>query len=134
MPTALLTGLVEPSTLAPFVEQVGWGVGRQVVRRLHADGVEVGVLLDELPDRAEAPGWAAYAVLEGRTAVAVALVHLAGERATYVGDVVAPTAPPGTREALLVRALHDAGAAGADVLQVTQPGVGLAGWPHANDR
>lgn len=134
MRTTLLTGLVEPSTLGPFVEQVGWGVGRQVVRRLVEDGLEEDDLLAGLPDRAEAPGWAAYAVFAGRAAVAVALVHLEGPEATYVGEVVGPGAAPGTSEALLVRALHDAGAAGAAVLHVTRSAVGRAGWPHANDR
>lgn len=134
MRTTLLTGLVEPSTLGPFVEQVGWGVARQVVRRLADDGLEQDELLAALPDRAEAPGWVAYAVFAGRTAVAVALVHLDGAEATYVGEVLGPGAGPGTGEALLVRALHDAGAAGAAVLHVTRSAVGRDGWPHANDR
>ena len=61
-------------------------------------------------------------------------VHLDGREATYAGEVLAPAAPPGTSAALLVRALHDAGAAGADVLHVTGTGAGLAGWPRASDR
>lgn len=129
----LVTGAVEPSTHGPHVEQVGWGVARQVARLL-AEQVGPRSLLEELPARAEEAGWAAYAVFEGRTAVAVALVHLALPRATYAGETVTDGAPAGTREALLVRALHDAAAAGAVALTVSRPEVDLTGWPHANAR
>lgn len=129
----LVTGRVEPSTVGPHVEQVGWGVARQVARAL-LEQVGPAPLLEELPERAEAAGWAAYAVFEGRSAVAVALAHLVGPRATYAGEVVAADAPAGTHEALLVRALHDAAAAGAGTLRVARPGVDLAGWPQANAR
>lgn len=129
----LVTGRVEPATLGPHVEQVGWGVARQVARVL-GERVGPAALLEELPVRAEAPGWAAYAVFAGRAAVAVALVHLVAPRSTYAGELVVDDAPAGTHEALLVRALHDAGAAGAVTLRVPRPATDLAAWPQANAR
>lgn len=111
------TGLVTPTPGGPHVEQVGWGVARQVVRVLREQGAE-GELLGRLPDLAERPGHLVYAVFRGRTATAVALVELAGETGTYVGDVLVPGAEDGTREALVVRALHDAANAGADWLEL----------------
>ena len=65
------TGLVTPAPDGPHVEQVGWGVARQVVRVLRAAGVDDPAgILDRLPEVAEAPGFLAYAVFEGRTATA----------------------------------------------------------------
>jgi hypothetical protein len=114
----LATGGVSPSTVGPFVEQVGQGVARQVARLLAPSGPGDEALLGRLSEPAEADGFATYAVFEGRTAVALALVRLGNGRAIYVGDVVTAAAPPGTRAALLVRALHDAAAAGIDRLVV----------------
>lgn len=125
----LLTGTLEPSTRGPHVEQVGWGVARQVARTLAAGGL-TDPLLERVPELAEVPGWAAYAVFVGRDAVALALLHLDGERASYAGEVVAAAAPPGSHEALLVRALHDAHAAGSGRLEVPRPGFDLAAWPR----
>ena len=52
------------------VEQIGWGVARQVVRVLRDQGVQDPAgILDRLPDVAEVEGFLAYAVFEGRTAV-----------------------------------------------------------------
>lgn len=127
------TGTVSPAPDGPHVEQVGWGVARQVARVLAAELEQVPTLLDDVVRLAEAPGFLAYAVFEGRTALAVALVSLPGERvgldvdgvAAYVGDVVVPDAPPGVREALVVRALHDVANAGVAWLRVTDPQVDL---------
>ena len=87
-----------PRRTAPHVEQVGWGVARQVVRVLREarrsttrPGSSTGC-----PEVAEAQGFLAYAVFEGRTATAAALVELAGpdgDTATYLGDVLTPAAP-----------------------------------------
>jgi hypothetical protein len=130
------TGLVTPAPGGPHVEQVGWGVARQVVRVLRErDTEDPSLVLDRLPDAAEAPGFVAYAVFEGRTATAVALVELPGsseEEATYLGDVVTSDAQPGTREALVVRALHDVANAGVAWLALAEPQVDLRpfgfGW------
>jgi hypothetical protein len=119
---------VVPSTYGPHVEQVGWGVARQVTRALREQGVE-DPLLDLLPQVAEQPGHLAYAVFRDRTATAVALVRTEGDLATYLGAVVAPGAEPGTDSALVVRALHDAANAGADWLAV--PDVGFDTRPFA---
>ncbi len=76
-------------------------------------------ILDRLPEVAETPGFLAYAVFEGRTATAAAIVELPGpegDTATYVGDVVTPAAEPGTRESLVARALHDVAGAGVEWL------------------
>ena len=114
------TGLVTPAPDGPHVEQVGWGVARQVVRVLREAGVEDPAgILDRLPDVAEAPGFLAYAVFEGRTATAAALVELPGpdgDTATYLGDVLTPAAPAGTHDALVARAKHDAANAGVEWL------------------
>jgi hypothetical protein len=116
----LPTGTVVPSTLGPHVEQVGWGVARQVVRALREAGSD-DPLLDALPDLAEQPAHLAYAVFLGRTATALALVRLAGDGAAYVGEVLLPDADPATHDALVVRALHDVEAAGAAWLDVPDP-------------
>jgi len=114
------TGQVTPAPDGPHVEQVGWGVARQVARVLRDRGVDdPGSILERLPEVAETPGFLAYAVFEGRTATAAAIVELPGpgeDAATYVGDVLSPDAAPGTREALVVRALHDVANAGVEWL------------------
>ncbi len=128
----LRTGAVVPSTHGPHVEQVGWGVARSVARSLaQADGEHP--LLAAVPDLAEAPGHAAYAVLEGREALALALVRLSAPGAAYLGEVVRADAAPGTREALVVRALHDAAAAGATSMEVPSPPGDLAGLALVSD-
>ncbi len=117
------TGGVTPAPRGPHVEQVGWGVARQVVRVLREQGAEDD-LLDRLADLAERPGHLVYAVFAGRTATAVALVELPAGRdgaATYVADVVTTDAAPGTREALVVRALHDVANAGMGWLDLAEP-------------
>ena len=120
------TGRVTPAPDGPHVEQVGWGVARQVVRALESelDGAPPA-LLAEVPRLAEVPGFLAYAVLEGRRALGVALVSLPGVvhdgTASYVGDVLAPGADAGVRRALLVRALHDVGNAGVPWLEADLP-------------
>ena len=117
------TGLVTPAPGAPHVEQVGWGVARQVVRVLREQGVEdPDQVLDQLPEQAETDGLLAYAVFESRTATAAALVRLPndGEPAVYLGDVVTVEAWPGTRQALVVRALHDVANAGVAWLEVPE--------------
>jgi hypothetical protein len=123
------TGQVTPAPDGPHVEQVGWGVARQVVRALREqDPDDPEGILDRLPDVAEVPDFLAYAVFEGRTATAAALVALSGpgdEEATYLGDVITPDALPGTREALVVRALHDVANAGIDWLAVAEDRVDL---------
>ncbi len=123
------TGLVTPAPDGPHVEQVGWGVARQVVRVLHQAAVEDPAgILERLPDTAERPGFLAYAVFEGPTASAAALVELPGDGevvATYLGDVVTSQARPGIREALVVRALHDVARAGVAWLEVPEPRVDL---------
>lgn len=124
----LATGGVSPSTVGPFVEQVGTGVARQVARRLDPSGARDETLLALLADAAEEPGFVAYAVFEGRTAVALALLRIEADRATYLGEVVAPTAPPGTGSALLVRALHDVAAAGVGRLAVPSSPLDLGGF------
>ena len=114
------TGQATPDPDGPHVEQVGWGVARQVVRVLREHDVDdPASLLERLPEVAETPGFLAYAVFEGRTATAAAIVELPGphgDTATYVGDVVTPNAPPGTREALVARARHDVANAGVEWL------------------
>jgi hypothetical protein len=118
------TGSATPDPDGPHVEQVGWGVSRQVVRVLREHGVsDPAGVLDRLPEVAETSGFLAYAVFEGRTATAAALVALPGgdgeeETATYLGDVLVADAPPGTREALVSRALHDVANAGVAWLEV----------------
>jgi hypothetical protein len=123
------TGLVTPAPDGLHVEQVGWGVARQVVQVLREAGaVDPAGILDRLPDVAEANGFLAYAVFEGRTATAAALVELpgpGGEEATYLGAAVVPDAPSGTRETLVVRALHDVANAGVDWLVVPSPSADL---------
>ena len=118
------TGLVTPAPDGPHVEQIGWGVARQVVRVLReVDVVDPVGVLDRLPDVAEAAGFLAYAVFAGRTATAAALVELpgpGGAEATYLGDAVVSNAATGTREALVVRALHDVANAGVDWLVVPE--------------
>ena len=133
------TGRVTPAPDPPDglrVEQVGWGVARQVSRLLTGPGGSSGddVLLEDVVRLAEAPGFLAHAVFLGRTAVALSLVSLPGDgspqaadEASYVGAVVAPDAPSGTREALLVRALHDVGSAGVPWLGL--PPAVAATWP-----
>lgn len=102
------------------VEQIGWGVSRQVVRILREAGVtDPAGILDRLPDVAEVDGFLAYAVFEGRTATAAALVQLPGPdggAATYLGDVLATDAEPGTHDALVARAQHDVANAGVERL------------------
>ena len=102
------------------VEQIGWGVGRQVVRVLReARAEDPAGILDRLPDVAEVDGFLAYAVFTGRTATAAALVELPGPDggvATYLGDALAPDALPGTHEALVARAHHDVANAGVERL------------------
>jgi hypothetical protein len=123
------TGQVTPAPDGPHVEQVGWGVARQVVRVLRESDVDdPAQVLERLPDLAETPGFLAYAVFERRTATAAALVELpsTGDHvATYRGDAVTPTAQPGTREALVIRALHDVANAGVPWLAVPEPQVDL---------
>jgi hypothetical protein len=118
------TGLVTPAPDGPHVEQVGWGVARQVVRVLREqEAPDPDGILDRLPDLAEAPGFLGYAVFDGRTATAAALVALPGpgaESATYLGEVRIPAADSDTSTALVVRALHDV--AGAGVAWLTVPG------------
>ena len=100
------------------VEQVGWGVARQVARVLRDAGTDDAAgILDRLPEVAETPGFLAYAVFAGRTATAAAIVSLpgpGGHAATYVGDALAPGAEPGTHEALVERAKHDVANAGVE--------------------
>jgi hypothetical protein len=114
------TGLVTPAPDGPHVEQVGWGVARQVVRVLRERGVEdPHLLLDRLPEVAETAGFLAYAVFSGRTATAAAIIELPGpdqDAATYLGDVLSPDAEPGTHDALVARALHDVANAGVEWL------------------
>ena len=118
------TGLVTPAPDGPHVEQVGWGVARQVVRVLREQGAEdPSGVLDRLPEVAEAAGFLAYAVFEGRAATAAAIVALPDSEgdagtATYVGDAVVAGAPPGTRDALVSRARHDVASAGVAWLEV----------------
>jgi hypothetical protein len=102
------------------VEQIGWGVARQVVRVLRDHGVQDPAgILDRLPDVAEVEGFLAYAVFEGRTATGAALVELPGpdgDSAAYVGDALTPDADPGTHEALVARARHDVANSGVELL------------------
>jgi hypothetical protein len=124
------TGRVTPAPDGSHhVEQVGWGVARQVARVLEArvlgagsDGCVPGLLADVVR-LAEVPGFLAYAVFEGRSAVAIALVSLPGGDgvASYVGDVVVAGARDDVRQALLVRALHDVGNAGVHWLEADLP-------------
>ena len=118
------TGLVTPAPDGPHVEQVGWGVARQVARVLREQVVEdPSGVLERLPQVAETPGFLAYAVFEGRTATAAALVLLEDDSgvAVYLGEVVTDGARPGTREALVVRALHDVANADVPWLEVPDP-------------
>jgi hypothetical protein len=114
------TETVAPAPDGPHVEQVGWGVARQVVRILREQEVnDPAGILDRLPDVAEVDGFFAYAVFKGRTATAAALVELPGpdsDTATYLGEALAPDADPGTREALVARAKHDVANAGVEWL------------------
>lgn len=113
-------GQVTPAPGGPHVEQVGWGVARQVARLL---GEQVDdPLLARLPELAEAPGHVVLVLFERRTAAAAALVELVGDTAVYRSNVVLPGAPEEARLALLVRASYDAAAAGATWLAV--PGAG----------
>ncbi|SDS31448.1 hypothetical protein SAMN04488570_1607 [Nocardioides scoriae] len=138
------TGLVTPAPDGPHVEQVGWGVARQVARvlgeALAAQDREPPAVLAELSGLAERPGFVAYVVFAGRTATAAALVQLAAddELAVHLGDVVVEPDPGRARwarEALVVRALHDAAAAGVPWLAVAQAGTGPGEGdvPHADD-
>lgn len=124
------TGQVTPAPDGPHVEQVGWGVARQVARvlgdALDAQGRGRPALLEALSGLAERPGFVVHVVLAGRTAVAASLVQLAGDDdlALHLGDVVAEPDPARARwlrEALVVRALHDAAAAGVPWLAVASP-------------
>lgn len=124
---ALPTGTVEPAPDAPRVEQVGWGVARQVVARLVEAGVE-HPLLDVVAELAERPGHAAYACFEGTRAHGLALLRLDGVRARHLGQALAPTAPPGLSEAFVARMLHDAGRAGAARLLVPPLPCDLSSW------
>lgn len=122
------TGRVVPTPGGPHVEQVGWGVARQVATALVPADPGEAALLADIVRLAETSGFLAYAVFERRTALAVALVSLPGDPdlpASYVGDVVSPDAPPGVREALLVRALHDTANAGVRRLAVPVPRLDL---------
>lgn len=112
-------GQVTPAPDGPHVEQVGWGVARQVARLL-AERVD-DPLLARLPELAEAPGHLVHVLFERRTATAAALVELVGDTAHYRGDVVLPDATPEARLALVVRASYDAAAAGATWLAVPDP-------------
>ena len=124
------TGLTTPAPGAPHVEQIGWGVARQVADLLRAQVDEPALeLLADVVRLAETPGFLAYAVFEGRTALAVALVSLPGDpadAASYVGDVLAADAPAQSRTALLVRALHDVATAGVGRLETNLPADQLA--------
>ncbi len=89
------TGRVTPAPDPPGgarVEQVGWGVARQVARVLREAAGDDDVL-DEVVEHAEAPGHLAYAVFLDRTAVALALVRVGPGDAAYLGDVVLADAP-----------------------------------------
>jgi hypothetical protein len=120
------TGLVTPAPDGPHVEQVGWGVARQVVRVLRETGVDDAAgILDRLPELAEVSSFLAYAVFVRRTATAAALVSLGQDSAVYVGDALTAEAADGTREALVVRALHDVANAGVTWLEVPEPQVDL---------
>ncbi|KQT94227.1 hypothetical protein ASG49_04825 [Marmoricola sp. Leaf446] len=114
-------GQVTPAPGGPHVEQVGWGVARQVARLLAAQVDDP--LLARLPELAEAPGHVVHVLFERRTATAAALVELVGDTAFYRGDVVLADAVPQARLALLVRASYDAAAAGATWLAVPHPPV-----------
>jgi hypothetical protein len=102
------------------VEQIGWGVARQVVRVLREASVhDPEGILDRLPEVAEVDGFLAYAVFAGRTATAAALVELPGpegDTATYLGEALTPDADPGTHDALVARAKHDVANAGVEWL------------------
>ena len=75
------TGLVTLLLTRHTSSRSGWGVGRQVVRVLRDQGVDDPAgILDRLPEVAEAEGFIAYAVFEGRTATAAALVELPSGR------------------------------------------------------
>ena len=126
------TGQVTPAPDGPHVEQIGWGVARQVARvlaeALAGQGRGAPALLAELSGLAERPGFVVHVVFAGRTAVAASLVQLSADDdlALHLGDVVAepdPLQARWLREALVVRALHDAAAAGVPWLAVTSPPV-----------
>jgi hypothetical protein len=120
------TGLVTPAPDGPHVEQVGWGVARQVVRVLRESGADDSAgILERLPELAEVSSFLAYAVFVRRTATAAALVSLGQDSAVYVGDALNAEAVDGTREALVVRALHDVANAGLTWLEVPDPQVDL---------
>ena len=132
------TGRVTPAPDALHVEQVGWGVARQVTRAVAEARADDPPLLGEVVRSAEAPGLLAYAVLEGRSALGVGLVslHAAGPgapdaTAAYVGDVLVPGSDPSVRVAMLVRALHDAAQAGCAQLVVDEAGLAADGTPWA---
>ena len=111
-----------PSPYGPHVEQVGWGVARQVVRTLREGGATAAGL-DVVPGLAEDDRHLVYAVLERRSATGLAWVTLGRDTARYEGEVLGPDAVPGTREALVVRALYDVARHGLDWLEVPdQPG------------
>lgn len=119
------TGRVTPAPGALHVEQVGWGVARQVARAVADRRDDPGgppSLLEDVVRLAEAPGFLAYAVLAGRSALGLGLVSLAGSApavAAYVGDVLADGDQP-VRAAMVVRALHDAAQAGCTQLVVDE--------------
>jgi hypothetical protein len=113
------SGLVTPSPYGPHVEQVGGGVGRQVVRVLREQGADdAWGILERFAELAEVPSFLAYAVFVRRTATAAALVSLGSDTAVHLGDALSAEAVPGTREALVVRALHDVANAGIGWLEV----------------
>lgn len=123
------TGRVTPAPDALHVEQVGWGVARQVARAVAARRDDPGgppPLLADLVRLAETSGFLAYAVLDGREALGVGLVSLPGvpgaadASASYVGDVLVPGTDLPVRAAMVVRALHDAARAGCARLVVDE--------------
>ncbi len=115
-PGRIRAGQVTPAPGGPHVEQVGWGVARQVARLL-AEQVD-DPLLARLPELAEAPGHLVHVLFERRTATAASLVELVGDTGVYRGDVVLGGAVEQARLALVVRASYDAAAAGATWLAV----------------
>ncbi|MCW2865920.1 MAG: hypothetical protein JWR20_108 [Marmoricola sp.] len=126
------TGRVTPAPDALHVEQVGWGVARQVARSVAASRGDAPALLEDLVRLAEAPGFLAYAVLEGRSALGVGLVSLPGApdaAASYVGDVVVPGSDLPVRATMLVRALHDVARAGFTRLVVDEASLEPDGTP-----
>jgi hypothetical protein len=129
------TGLVTPAPGGPHVEQVGWGVARQVARVLREQGVDdPDGVLDRLPHVAETPGFLAYAVFEGRTATAAAIVLLEDDAgvAVLLGEVATERAGPDVREAIVVRALHDVANAGVPGWRCPVPRSTCARWASSD--